>query len=91
MIHVVELTFSDDPARLAARPAHRDRLLRLHAAGELLMAGPWGDDSGAQLIFRADRARLDEIIAGDPYYRTDGVRIGSIREWRPVVGDSGPG
>lgn len=66
MIHVVELTFSDAPARLAARPARRERLLRLHAAGELLTAGPWGDDSGASLIFRADRARLDQIIATDP-------------------------
>lgn len=90
MIHVVELTFSDAPARLAARPAHRERLLELHAAGELLIAGPWGDDSGAQLIFRADRARLDRLIASDPYYGTDGVRIASIREWRPVVGAGSP-
>jgi uncharacterized protein len=90
MIHVVELTFSADPARLTARPAHRDRLLRLHAAGELLMAGPWSDDSGAQLVFRADRARLDHVIATDPYYGTGGVTISSIREWQPVVGVSVP-
>lgn len=88
MIHVVELTFSDDPARLTARPAHRERLLQLHAEGTLLMAGPWADDSGAQLVFRTDRAGLERIIATDPYYGTGGVTISSIREWKPVVGVS---
>lgn len=86
MFFVLELEFTADPARLAARPAHRDQLTRLHASGELLMAGPWADDSGAQLLFLADRPRMERILAADPYYSTKGVGVRDLREWRPVVG-----
>jgi hypothetical protein len=83
---VLELRFTAAPARLAARPAHRDRLARLHRDGTLLAAGPWADDSGALLVFDTTRDRLDAIVADDPYYRTPGVRVVGVREWTPVVG-----
>jgi uncharacterized protein len=82
----IELSFTADPARLAARSAHRDVLRELHAAGELVAAGPWSDDSGALLVLDVDRARADEIIAADPYYRTPGVQVTTVRAWQPVVG-----
>ncbi len=85
-MQVIELAFGDHPDRLAARPAHRARLDRLHAAGQLVMAGPWNDDSGALLIFATDRAELDTIMSNDPYYRTPEVTVVSIREWAPIVG-----
>jgi uncharacterized protein YciI len=81
----LELAFTDNPARLAARPAHRERLAALHERGTLVMAGPWADDSGALLVFAANRSEVDRIMAGDPYYTTEGVRVVSSREWRPVV------
>ncbi|HKN99072.1 MAG TPA: YciI family protein [Pseudonocardiaceae bacterium] len=83
---VVELAFGDDPRRLAERPAHREKLAALHAQGRLVMAGPWDDDTGALLVFRADQAQLDTIMAADPYYTTPGVTVASVRHWRPVVG-----
>lgn len=82
---VVELAFGDDPARLAARPAHREMLARLKERGVLVMAGPWADDSGALLVFDAGRSEVDEIVARDPYYSTGGVTVVGLREWRPVV------
>lgn len=82
----VELTFTDATERLAARPAHRAVLARLHEEGRLLAAGPWSDDSGALLIFAVDRPELDTILDADPYYRTPGVEVTGIREWTPVVG-----
>ncbi|MBO8184174.1 YciI family protein [Streptomyces spirodelae] len=82
---ILELAFADSPERLAARPAHRQRLVELHAEGRLVAAGPWADDSGAALIFDASRTELDAIMAADPYYRTAGVRVVSAREWKPVV------
>jgi len=85
-VYILELSFSDDERRLAARPAHRERLAQLYADGLLLMAGPLGDDSGALLIFRADRAGIDEIVAADPYYSAPGVTVASIREWQPIFG-----
>ncbi|MEU5566762.1 YciI family protein [Micromonospora musae] len=87
----VELTFTDDPRRLEARPAHRERLHALYEAGEVLASGPWADDSGALLVFTVDRARAEQILAEDPYYTTPGVEVTSVREWSPVVGPGRPG
>lgn len=84
-MQIVELAFTASLERLAARPAHRDRLARLHESGELFAAGPWADDTGALLAFKVDREGLDRILAEDPYYRTRGVRVVSIREWRPIM------
>jgi len=63
---ILELEFDGDERRLAARPAHRERLLALHASGRLVLAGPWEDDSGAVLVFNTDRTGLDHALAADP-------------------------
>ncbi|MCX5363137.1 YciI family protein [Streptomyces sp. NBC_00124] len=84
---VVELAFTPAPERLAARPAHRAALARLHTEGKLLAAGPWADDAGALLVFALERAELDQVMDEDPYYRrTPGVEVRSVREWAPIVG-----
>jgi hypothetical protein len=83
---IVELAFTAAPERLAARPAHREFLARLHEEGRLVAAGPWADDTGAMLVFAVERAELDSILEADPYYRTAGVEVIGIREWAPVVG-----
>lgn len=82
----IELEFTDDPARLAARPAHRVRLQQLHDDGLLLAAGPWGDDSGALIVLLADLAKANAVIAEDPYFSAPGVTVASVRLWEPVVG-----
>lgn len=83
---VVELTFTDDPARLAARPAHRERLRQLHADGVLVMSGPFPDDSGALLIFDVDKpAELDRILVDDPYYSAPGVTVVRRQPWSPII------
>lgn len=83
---VVELAFGGDEERLAARPAHRERLQRLREDGALRMAGPFADDSGALLIFDVpDEATLEGILADDPYYGTPGVTVVSRQQWSPIV------
>jgi uncharacterized protein len=82
----VELAFTNDARRLAARGAHRRRLAELHQRGVLAAAGPWDDDSGALLIFRLDEPGARAEIDADPYYAAPGVRIVSIHAWTPVVG-----
>jgi uncharacterized protein len=85
-MYAVQLAFSDDPARLELRPAHRERLAAHAAAGRLLAAGPWSDDSGALLVFLVgDRTALDVLLAEDPYYSAAGVTVASIEEWNPVT------
>jgi uncharacterized protein len=82
----VQLTFSDDAARLDHRPAHRERLAALAAEGRLLAAGPWSDDSGALLVFLVDdRDELDSVLAADAYYTAPGVAIAGVHEWNPVT------
>ncbi|MGP4115336.1 YciI family protein [Streptomyces sp. 4N509B] len=83
---IVELAFTATPERLAARPAHRVLLQRLHDEGRLVAAGPWEDDSGALLVFDTERAELDRLLATDPYYRAPGVEVLGVRAWAPVVG-----
>jgi len=84
---VLELRFDDDARRLAARPAHRRELERLHAEQQLVMAGPWEDDSGALLIFRGGETDVRRILAEDPYYTTPGVRVVGLRAWSALIGD----
>ena len=85
-MYLVELAFGSDPERLAARPAHRETLLRLHHAGIVRMAGPFHDDSGALLIIDvADETSLEGLIEADPYFRTPGVRIVRKERWDPFI------
>lgn len=87
---VVELRFTEHQDRLSARPAHRERLQELHAAGTLMAAGPWRDDSGALLLFEVGCEReLRDLMAADPYYTVPGVTVLSVRHWTPVVGPAG--
>ncbi|MFC7532275.1 YciI family protein [Actinoplanes sp. GCM10030250] len=82
---IVELTFTGGPERLAARPAHRDRLVALHRDGTVLMAGPYTDDTGALIILDVPgRAAADAVLAADPYFTTPGVSVTDVREWTPL-------
>lgn len=81
---IVELTFSDSPARLELRPRHRELLGELYESGEVLMAGPFDDGSGSMVVFTTSRERAEQVLALDPYYRAEGVSIASIRELTPL-------
>ena len=81
----VELSFESTNERMAARPAHRQKLEQWHSEGTLVAAGPWSDDSGAMLIFRADKSEVETFMTDDPYFATPGVTITSVRTWNPVV------
>jgi uncharacterized protein YciI len=85
-MYAVQLAFSDDPARLEGRPAHREKLVEHLAAGRLLAAGPYTDESGALLVFLVDDRRgIDQILADDPYYSGPGVTVAGVEEWNPVT------
>jgi uncharacterized protein YciI len=84
---VVELAFSDNPARLELRPRHRDILAELHAVGEVVVAGPFDDGSGSMIVFDASRERVDEVLAMDPYYSVDGVSVVAVRDLTALFTD----
>ncbi|WP_020579124.1 YciI family protein [Actinopolymorpha alba] len=84
-IFAVVLAFKNNDRRLDVRPAHREYLTSLHAAGKLVSSGPWTDDTGALLLYNvADEAEVREILANDPYTSEDVYDIVDLREWRPL-------
>ena len=86
MIAVIT-SFADDPARLALRPRHRELLAEMHEEGLLIAAGPFGDQSGALLLFETDDvAEVKAAMARDPYYSAPGVSVVTIQPWTVVAG-----
>jgi uncharacterized protein len=84
-MYVVEIRFDSDPARLEARPAHREKLKELRERGVLVMAGPWADDTGALLIFDVESENdVAEVLKADPYYSLPSVTVRSTRQWNPL-------
>ncbi|MDH2424974.1 YciI family protein [Sphaerisporangium sp. TRM90804] len=83
---VLHMTFRNDDARLAVRPAHREHLRELQSKGTLLTAGPWADDSGALHVYQADdEAEVRSILARDPYTAVDGYEVTFLKEWTVIV------
>ena len=77
---------TDNPARLALRPRHREILTELHDGGEVVLAGPFDDGSGSMVVFTTSRDRVDEVLAADPYYAAEGVTVASIRDLTSLFG-----
>ncbi|TDO44634.1 hypothetical protein EV643_115136 [Kribbella sp. VKM Ac-2527] len=84
-IFALQLTFKNNERRLAVRPAHREYLTSLKEAGKLVAAGPFGDETGALLIYDvADEAELRDILAKDPYTPEDVYEIATLKEWKQL-------
>ena len=79
------VTYTSDAARISAlRPRHRDYLAKLHASGQLILAGPFTDDSGALFIHEAEsREQVATFVAADPF--AEGIfRSVDTRPWKLV-------
>ena len=65
---------------------HRAHLRSLHAAGELVMSGPFEPRTGGGLLLCvADMARARAITDADPFV-LHGLTSYTLEEWRPVIG-----
>jgi uncharacterized protein len=84
-LFVVQLRFTDPDRRMQVRPAHREYLASLNAAGKLATAGPFEDQTGALLVYNvADEAELRAILADDPYTAADVYELVTLKEWTPL-------
>lgn len=84
---VVQLRFdvTETDRRLEVRPAHREYLAELKAAGKLVAAGPFIDGTGALLVYDvADEAELRDILAKDPYTPAGVYELATLAEWQPL-------
>jgi uncharacterized protein YciI len=77
--------------RAAFRTEHLARVNAAHAAGEIVLAGAYGDPpSGGTLVFRVDALEAVRAFAqDDPYVRNGLVREWSVEPWHVVVGEDG--
>ena len=84
---VVQLRFdvAETDRRMEVRPAHREYLTELKAAGKLVAAGPFTDQTGALLVYDvADEAEVRDILAKDPYTPAGVYEISTLAEWQPL-------
>lgn len=85
--YVVQLRFdlAESDRRMEVRPAHREYLTELKAAGKLVAAGPFTDQTGALLVYDvADEAELRDILAKDPYTPAHVYELATLAEWEPL-------
>lgn len=69
----------------AHRPAHREYLSGLLAAGQLACAGPFLDDFGALIVYEADTQEAAEgLIRNDPFHAAGVFVRWDVRPWKPV-------
>ena len=83
----VVYTFADNEAvRLETRPKHREYLKTLLDAGNIVLSGPFVDDTGALLVIEADsREEVEGFLANDPYLDAGVVDNAMVKEWNIVM------
>ena len=86
-MYAVQLAFSDDPARLDHRPAHRERLAGLVDEGTAAGGRTVDATSPARCwsSWSTTATSVDAILAADPYYTAPGVTVAGVHEWNPVI------
>lgn len=84
----VEYVYTADTVkRDEIRPAHRAFLAEAQDRGELLVSGPWANNTGALLIFDTeDEDALKALLEHDPFAEADLVSRVRINEFNPVLG-----
>ena len=76
----------DAERRQEVRPSHREYQKGLMESGKLLQAGPFGDDSGAIIIYEAaDLAEVQALLTNDPFAQNGVIEGATIKEWNIVM------
>lgn len=86
MKYVAILQYIADVERVqSVRPRHREHLASLKAAGSLVMAGPFGDGSGALIVYEAESdAAAAALLRADPFSVEGIVSSYTLRAWSQV-------
>ncbi|AZG44135.1 YciI family protein [Gordonia insulae] len=88
-IFAVHYSYAPPKAALrdAHRPLHREWLGEENRAGNVLMAGPYPDGSGALILVRAESLDgAEAFLANDPFIAHEAVDGVRVVEWTPVFG-----
>ena len=70
----------------AVRPVHRQYLTQLKAKGQLAVAGPFTDGSGALIVYEAaSAAEAEQLLEADPFHHNGIFLRYVLRPWNPVM------
>ena len=69
-------------------PDHLRYLAQLHAAGSLVLSGPFADRTGGMIVVRAESLDAARAIAEADPLVASGVDRYDLREWRLTAGDA---
>ncbi|MFL5243342.1 MAG: YciI family protein [Gemmataceae bacterium] len=81
------IEYIPDKARVSElRPLHRQYLTALRERGQLAVAGPFTDDSGALIVYEAaTKDEAKKLLEGDPFNQNGIFVKYLIRPWNPVM------
>lgn len=89
-IFAVQYTYGPTKAAIRDehRPLHRQWLGEEHHAGNVLMAGPYPDGSGALFLIRAEGGidAAEAFLANDPFNAHQAVDTVRVVEWTQLYG-----
>jgi uncharacterized protein len=72
------------------RPVHRQYLTSLRERGQLVIAGPFTDDTGALIVYEAaTREEAEKLLQGDPFHQNGIFVRWVLRPWNPVMANHG--
>ena len=76
------IEYIQNPTKIQeVRPIHRQYLATLKANGQLVVSGPFTDDSGALIVYEAaSREEAEKLLQGDPFHQN-----GIFVSWLDVV------
>jgi uncharacterized protein YciI len=88
MKYVAIIEYLPDADKVQAlRPEHRQYLSGLRQKGQLAVAGPFTDGTGALIVYEAASAEeAEQLIRGDPFFREGVFLRWVLRPWNPVMG-----
>jgi uncharacterized protein len=86
MKYAAIIEYVQDKAKIAVvRPVHRQYLTSLKEKGQLAVAGPFTDDSGALIVYEAASAEeAEKLLQADPFNQ-NGIFVKYVlRPWNTV-------
>jgi uncharacterized protein len=81
------IEYAQDPEKVQSlRPVHRQYLASLRERGQLAVAGPFTDDSGALIVYEAaSHEEAERLLQGDPFYHNGVFLTYQLRPWNTVM------
>ncbi len=80
------IEYIQDKAKIAEiRPIHRQYLAELRQRNQLVVAGPFIDDSGGLIIYEApSREEAETLLQADPFHKNGIFLKYQLRPWKTV-------